>query len=370
MGYYCLPIEPSVARQQDFPTKLCWVLITKDYPKPSPRDGKKKLTKEQTDEYNQMISKRNKMVKTLESGHYNCFNSPINGNDIMSESNIMFDDSKYYIYRIKPTSSNAYKTDRYSNTMEYKVYEFDVLNRCDTKEELLSQLNKDNNLVEFMREVLDKGKYTNNGYHDTCIKWFKYCYENFLTFKMGLKDIVFSKYNSYETYARYDKDENNMEKLILEMIDMELINIWKEEYGYHTDVFSALIHSNWFELADKYIHYLIDNNIYDNISDEIKSSKEFEVIKSTLKINSENEHVKNIIKTLNYVEECVTLKVFKDSDYDYDDKLIETKEFKTIVDVRSYLIKQYNVPFDVASGDITELYFEDEHYNSYKFIVE
>lgn len=45
MSLYCLPTEPYIDKQ--FPDNRKWVIITKDYPKPTPETGKKKVTKEE-----------------------------------------------------------------------------------------------------------------------------------------------------------------------------------------------------------------------------------------------------------------------------------------------------------------------------------
>ena len=76
---YCLPIEPYKEREQDFPTKYCWIAITKEYNKPSPPQGKKRIEADKLKEYNEIIDKRNKMFKQLDNNYYNCFNNPVDG---------------------------------------------------------------------------------------------------------------------------------------------------------------------------------------------------------------------------------------------------------------------------------------------------
>ena len=58
MAFYCINTEP---RQEEIPENMRYIFITKDYPKPTPNDGKKKCTKEQIKQYNEMIDKQNSL---------------------------------------------------------------------------------------------------------------------------------------------------------------------------------------------------------------------------------------------------------------------------------------------------------------------
>ena len=360
VAHYCLPIEPYKERQQDFPTKYCWVAITKEYNKPNPHDGKKKIDASQLKEYNEMVCNRNKMFKQLDIGYYNCFNKPIEVYNITQEVNCLFNDFSNIFFRIEPISSRTINTNSYYQDKKYNIYEFNVINRCENPTQLIEQLYKDYNLVEFMREVFDRGRYSNDTYKDKCINYFKYCKDNFKDFEINLSDIVFVKYNHYERYNRYKKDEKKAELLAIELIDLNYINLY-DSYEYHSsDIFIALINSNWFKLAKRYITKHSDKEIINSIINSTKNDKQFELVKSTLKINNDNEDVKEIIKILNYNEPVLILKAYNNSDWETE--IIETKEFNKMDEIRSYLISQYQVPFSKVTGDITDLYHDEKHF--------
>lgn len=368
MTYYCLPTEPYKEREQDFPTKYCWVAISKDYPKPIPPKGKKRIEADKLKEYNKMVNERNKMFAQLDTGYYNCFNRPTEVNNIAKSAQYLLNDFSDIYYRVEPISSNAISADPYHRDVKkYNLYEFNILNKCETIEQLFKQLDKDCNLVEFMREIFDTGKYGNKGYREKCINYFKYCKDNFKDFSMNLSDIVFRKHNHYERYTRYAKDERHVESLALELINLGYLKLYAFYSYYSSDVFIALINSNWFNLAKRYITENSDKEIINTIVDSVKKDKKFESLKSILKINNDNEDVKEIIKTLDYDEPVLTLRVFEyDSWDDLKDNASEIKEFNQIDEIRSYLISQYQVPFSQVLGDITDFYYNQQ----YRFIVE
>lgn len=52
------------------------------------------------------------------------------------------------------------------------------------------------------------------------------------------------------------------------------------------------------------------------------------------------------------------------------DTPVDTKEFKAIDEVRSYLVSQYKIPFTQAAGNIADFEWEDGEYDQYHFVVE
>ena len=70
-GSVLFPVEKEI------PDNMKYIFITKDYPKPTPKDGKKKCTKEQIKEYDNVMDKRKQMFDMLDSGHYDIGNSSV-----------------------------------------------------------------------------------------------------------------------------------------------------------------------------------------------------------------------------------------------------------------------------------------------------
>ena len=72
---------------------------------------------------------------------------------------------------------------------------------------------------------------------------------------------------------------------------------------------------------------------------------------------SSDKHVKMIIDILGIKLSGVTLTV---KDYN-NDKIIETKVFDNIGEIKTYLVKNYNVPFDeIVNKDICDIVVDDE----------
>ena len=72
---------------------------------------------------------------------------------------------------------------------------------------------------------------------------------------------------------------------------------------------------------------------------------------------STDKHVEIIINILCIKLSGVTLTV---KDYN-NDKIIETKVFDNIGEIKTYLVKNYNVPFDeIVNKDICDIVAKDE----------
>ena len=127
---------------------------------------------------------------------------------------------------------------------------------------------------------------------------------------------------------------------------------------------------NWFILARRYLDAASVKSNYKEAINDIKENESFENVKYILKTNNDNNDIKYIINKLDYTEPKVILKVYKyheNFSYSVESREpIEIKDFKTIDEIRSYLVSKYKVPFSKAAGDITDFRCDDE----YHFVVE
>lgn len=371
MALYCLPTEPYIDSQ--FPNNRKWVVITKDYPKPTPDKGKRKASKEVTQKYNEMVADRKKMFEQLESGHYNCFNQPTQGVDILSCASDILSDRNYIYYRIKPIGCKV-TSERYSySTKDYPISEFDVINKCDTKEKLLLQLDKDGCLDEFLARAFDSGHYKNN--QESYIKVLSFCKENTKDFNFCLGNIVAKNNHEYDRVPRYGTDKYDLviETFAKELISDGLMLLHSCLDFYEKQTFTFLLRMHWFDLALDYISTMEKKN-YDPFREVIIADKGFKDIERILKTNNDKESVKKIIVMLDFKPSTLTLKVFpyveKWDDFDESEEPTDVKEFENMDDVRSYLISEYKVPFSELVGDISDFEYCPEEYERTHFVVE
>ena len=70
-----------------------------------------------------------------------------------------------------------------------------------------------------------------------------------------------------------------------------------------------------------------------------------------------------ILKLLGMTSNVLTLIVEEDYDDGYSTREVKRKEFSDMGELRSYLIIEYKMPFEMASKDIDDLYWGDYTFN-------
>ena len=107
--------------------------------------------------------------------------------------------------------------------------------------------------------------------------------------------------------------------------------------------------------------YVKDENIFKkNAVNEIKKNQ---FIKSLLSEMTDDSNAKEILKLLGMTSNVLTLIVKEDYDDGYRTREVERKEFSDMGELRSYLITEYKMPFEMASKDINDLYWDDYTFN-------
>ena len=183
--------------------------------------------------------------------------------------------------------------------------------------------------------IFDNGRFK----REKSIQLFKYAKEQHPNKKIYLCDCIRCVLHSYEEDGRY-KEESEMEQYVFELLDNNLIELINNDSYFHDTVVKNLIIANWFKIAVDYIKA---------IPEILKPLANMSInVMSILSENSDKESVKQILSLLDIKDMCVTLHVFID---DYDDG-IETKTFMDMNEVRSYVIRKYNVPFEKACLDV------------------
>lgn len=341
MSFYCINTKP---RQEEIPENMRYIFITKEYPQPKPPEGKKRCTKEQNEQYKEMVEKRNQMFTMLDSGHYDIGNALIELSAFVNNLSGFVDIEKDYIYKIKPINS-CKSRERYSNRDTYYVSKFDVEKRIDNIYELIDDLSDSIYYADLFNYVFDRGRFANDGYRDYSIKLFKYAKTNYPDKKIFLSDCIKRVLHSYEHDGRYN-DTPNMEDYVKELLDSNLIEL-TQEYDDQESTVKNLIKACWFDICQNYIEAMPENirDVY------LRDIQKDDSVMNVLRKNSDKENVKKIISLLGIEDSCVTLTVLSEGEWE-DENVEETKVFKDMNEVRGYVISQYKVPFEDACKDV------------------
>lgn len=360
MGYHYFDMTK---RKDAIPTHNCWITVSREISKPAPKDNKKKCTREQLNEYNESVKKHKETILALESGHVLLNNrniKPDNLSCIISYD--VFGNSDSRIFRINPIQAIKTQEGYYSNEV-YSIQEFNVISEIKSLEELIKQVNKDGDAFRFLWESLGYGICSNEGYRDKCLHIFEKCKELSETVP-ALTDLIYKKYDHYEKEARFSENNKNAKDLIDELLRRNLI-VTHEEYESAYDALDAVLQMKWTDIA------------LDLVKDCDDNDKEWVVkrnngeIKRKLALLNDDKYIQKIIKLLNIKSDMITLKVEEDYDDGYETRTIEIKDFEKMSDIRTYLVQQYNVPFDKASGDINKIYLngDDDEFYGYHFSI-
>lgn len=341
MSFYCINTEPV---QEEIPEDMRYIFITKEYPKPEPPEGKKKCTKEQNEQYNDMLCKRSEMFSMLDSGHYDVGNSLIPVRSFTYDLSDLFNKENSIIYKIRPINS-CKKRERYSNRDEYYVSKFDIEKKIENMCELIDDLSSSIFYADLFHFIFDKGYYANDGYKECVMNLFKYAHEKYPDKKIYLGDCIRSVLHTYDHGGRYN-NEPKREEYVCELLNDNLIELL-QEYEDHEAVVKNLIFACWFGICVKYIESMSEDvcNIY------LRDVGNNESVMDILRKNNDKEDVNKIISLLDIENVCVTLTVLSDDDWD-DEQTKETKIFKDMNEVRGYVISKYKVPFENACKDV------------------
>ena len=360
MAYYNLENQPVNAKAD---AKYCYLAIVKIDKQLPKRD--KKYTKKERDDHNESYEKNQETIKKLSTkAHFNCFNSPIESMNIIEDSwshTYFFNMEGYILYRIKPTSCKEL-TKGYNNEKYYSIYEFDVLNVMTTQEEVLKQLAEDLLLTKFYSYIVQKRCST--GDDNQTYSFAELFRKTFQDYTAGLNDLILS--DNYDKSLKYNW--NNVHKnTIPNLLEMGYIkyyskNIYSDQI---IPTLSALLQLGEFKIALDFVKELPNFISEDRI--EIKDFSENVRFKTLLKLRLDDERVKQIAKILGIKLDILTLAVTREEYKEYsgsDYITLEETIFPNINEIKSHLIKKYDIPFDKLLGDISKLDFRPK-YNGY-----
>ena len=341
--------------ERDFPSNRKYVYIVQPY-KPTPDKGKKKLTTEQRKKYEHDMEQYNKCIALLESGHVDIYNNYLEPEDSNKFAiDILFDGlpENKRLFRIKPIQSKKIYGS-YSSSDKLTVSEFDVEKEIKSADELLDVLIENYDYFSLENKIFKEGTYDNK--RDKAFEVFKKMHEK--TGDKYLEDLIheyMDSYNEIRVHSYYDSAK--VHDYAKELMDAGYVKLFYEK---DTSVWSfiiRLLRLKWTDFALETIKAFIDND------EQIKRIKEHREIKVLLSGLTDDSNVKEIIRLLEFETNKLVLVVEEDVDDGYRTETVERKEFSDMGALRSYLITEYKMPFEMASKDIKDTYWNDMNFN-------
>ena len=341
--------------ERDFPSNRKYVIIVQPH-KPSPDKGKKKLSTEQRKKYEQDMEQYNKCIALLESGHVDIYNNYLEVEDSDKFAvDVLIDGLRENerIFRIKPIQSKKVHSSWSSDKLT--VSEFDVEKEIKSADELLDVLIENYDYFRLEEKIFYSGACYDNK-REKSFEVFKKLYEK--TGDKFLEDLIhgyMDSYNEIRVHSYYDP--NRAHDYAKELMDASYVKLIYEN---DTSVWSfiiRLLRLKWTDFALEVIKAFLNND------EQIKRIKEHREIKALLSGLTDDSNVKEIIRLLEFETNKLILVVEEDVDDGYRTETVERKEFSDMGALRSYLITEYKMPFEMASKDIKDTYWNDMNFN-------
>lgn len=341
--------------ERDFPSNRKYVIIVQPH-KPSPDKGKKRLSTEQRKKYEHDMEQYNKCITLLESGHvdiYNNYLEPEDSDKFAIDILLNGFPENERIFRIKPIQSKKNYVP-YQNS-NLTVSEFDVEKEIKTADELLDVLIDNYDYFRLEEKIFYNGAcYDSRRERATDV--FKKLYEK--TGDKFLEDLIhgyMDSYNEIRVHSYYSSEKAH--DYAKELMDAGYVKLIYEKDTYVWSFIIRLLKLKWTNFALEVIKAFLDND------EQIKRIKEHREIKALLSGLTDDSNVKEIIRLLEFETNKLILVVEEYVDDGYRTETVERKEFSDMGALRSYLITEYKMPFEMASKDIKDTYWNDMNFN-------
>ena len=347
--------ETEKQNERNFPSNKKYVCIVQPV-KPTPENGKKRISAEQRKKYESDMKKYNKCIALLESGHVDIYNNYLETENSDNFAVRMLYDGipeRERVFRIKPIQSRT-NYGSYVRRATLVVSEFDVEKEIKSSDELLDVLIENYDYFRLENQIFKQGTYANC--KEKSFDIFKKLYEK--TGNKYLGDLIYGfvdSYNEIMVDSYYNNDA--VHDYARELMSLGYVKLY---YDKDSSVWSSIIRFlqlKWTDFALETIRAFIGNE------EQIKKIKENNQIKSLLSSLTDDSNVKEIIKLLELDTNKLILIVEEDVDDGYRTEEVERKEFSDMGKLRSYLITEYKMPFEMASKDIDDIYWNDMTFN-------
>lgn len=304
------------------------------------KNGKTQEIKDQ----NARVDGQRKSLEAIKAGHVDLNNRPIELDNIFSSFDWWEKFGDYHIYFCKPTS--AKKPWRSSYDTRIQTYEFDVLRTFASRDELAAFLIENYRYAELIAKIISSYSYANEGYDAKLKQYVEYA-ANLIP-------------DALEKHVRWNDD--------LYWISHKISNkgakadsnlLWAIQNGYVTVDASYT--------SDETISNLCKKQLYATLLEYVKrlnpvnSEKLTYTTKQYLTEASSSPAVKETIKLLGLETPRIVLVVVETGSY-RSDKELGRVEFKTMDEVKTYIIKHYDIKFSDLEGDVdrASVWLDDE----------
>ena len=343
--------ETEKQNVQGYPSNKKYVCIAEPV-KPMPKNGKKRLSAEQRREYD-------KCIELLENGHVDMNNNQLEPEDSRDFAVRMLCDGKIpegdRLFRIEPIQSNT--VCGYYNKDILVISEFDVKKEIKTTDELLDILIENYEYIAIENELFKKCQYVN--YRENALNVFRKLYEKTNEKARFLEDLIHNYCCDFgNDISVHSYSHNNIAyDFAKQLMDLGYVKLYDDKSSYTWRYIIRLLKLKWTDFALEVIKAFIQNE------KQIKTIRENKQVQALLSYMTDDSNVKEIIELLNINTNKLILTVKEDIDDGYDEREIEKKEFTDMGELRSYLITEYKMPFDIASKDIVDTYWNDMTFN-------
>lgn len=350
-----LYFETKKQNLKDYPSNKKYVCIAEPI-RPTPENGKKRLSAEQKKKYEADMEQYKECIKLLESGHVNIYNNSIEPEDSENFATKMLYDGipeRYRLFRINPIQSRKIY-ERYSQD-RIVLSEFEIEKEIKTADELLDILVDNYDYFSIENQIFKEGTYANH--RERAFKVFKNLCDK--TKDKYLEDLIheYCPYFGGEVSVHSYYDNQDAHDFAKQLMDLGYVNLYYEKSTHIWLYIVRLLKLKWTDFALEVI------KAFENNQEQIKEIRENKQVQDLLSYMTDDSNVKEIIKLLNINTNKLILVVKEDIDDGYDEREVEIKEFNDMGELRSYLITEYKMPFDIASKDIDDTYWNYMTFN-------
>ena len=337
---------------KNFPTDQRYIVMLEPS-EPMPEKGKKRISKEQKEKYIDEVNKHNMCMAAMESGHVNLHsrNGIVTDNlNSFAINALLHGFGRKRIFYIEPIQSREF-----NSYGKYEVSEFDVVKEFKSPDELLKKIVEDCDYDQLLDKILQnyyKGK------EEVALLLKKL---NELTGTViYLEDLITPYWDySYSQESRVIGCDNSslLHDFVKELLDGNIIKLYKEQYFTCLNKYvERLLRLHWYDFALEVMQNFKDDD------GEILGIRKNKYIKKLLENGVDNSCIDEMIKTINIDGlSAITLTVTDFSEDNYGQK--SEKIFYNVGKVRSYLVTEYDVPFEMAAGDIDNMCWKDYVFN-------
>ena len=315
--------------------------------------SKKNGKTQEIKDHNARVDGQRKSLEAIKDEHVNLHNRPIVLDNIFSSFDWWEKFGDYYIYFCKPTS--ATKPWRGSYNDRIQTYEFDVVRTFASRDELVAFLIENYRYAELIAKIISSYSYANEGYDEKLKQYIEYAANlvpDALARNVRWNDDLY--WIAHKISAKGPKADSNL--------------LWAIQNG-HVTVDASYT-------SDETISSLCTKQLYGTLLEYVKrlnpvnTDKLNYPTKQYLTEASDSPAVKEAIKLLGLETPKIVLVVVETGGHGSDREL-ERSEFKTMDEVKTHIIKNYDVSYSgLESGvDRAVAIVSDDRYIEFRATV-